>query len=84
MILLLRSGTSADRRKYFRLFSDGGALPRRRYANRGRRSRGRRASAVRFPAGANVAQAFGHDAAGGGRFLQLCREKAGLITPLFV
>jgi hypothetical protein len=31
-ILLLRSGVSADRRKYFRLFSDGGALPRRRYA----------------------------------------------------
>jgi hypothetical protein len=32
MILLLRSGASADRREYFRLFSDGGALPRRRYA----------------------------------------------------
>ena len=29
---------------------------------RGRRSRVRRARAVRFPAGANVAQAFGHDA----------------------
>ena len=28
----------------------------------GRRSRVRRARAVRFPAGANVAQAFGHDA----------------------
>jgi len=61
MILLLRSGTSADRRKYFRLFSDGGALPRRRYANRGRRSRVQLSRAVRFPAGANVAQAFGHD-----------------------
>jgi len=34
---------------------------------RGRRSRVRRARAVRFLAGANVAQAFGHDAAGGGR-----------------
>jgi len=32
MILLLRSGASADRRKLFRSFSDGGALPRRRYA----------------------------------------------------
>jgi hypothetical protein len=30
-ILLLRSGASADRRKLFRSFSDGGALPRRRY-----------------------------------------------------
>jgi hypothetical protein len=29
----LRSGASADRRKCFRLFSDGGALPRRRYAH---------------------------------------------------
>jgi hypothetical protein len=29
IILLLRSGASADRRKCFRLFSDGGALPRR-------------------------------------------------------
>jgi hypothetical protein len=28
----------------------------------GRRSRVQRARAVRFPAGANVAQAFGHDA----------------------
>jgi hypothetical protein len=27
------SGASADRRKIFLLFSDGGALPRRRYAN---------------------------------------------------
>jgi hypothetical protein len=36
-------------------------------AGRGRRSRVRLARAVRFPAGANVAQAFGHDAAGGGR-----------------
>jgi hypothetical protein len=33
MILLLRSGASADRRKCFRLFSDGGDLPSRRYAN---------------------------------------------------
>jgi hypothetical protein len=32
-ILLLRSGASADRRKHFRSFSDGGALPRRRYAH---------------------------------------------------
>jgi len=30
-IHLLRSGASADRRKLFRSFSDGGALPRRRY-----------------------------------------------------
>jgi hypothetical protein len=36
-------------------------------AGRGRRSRVRLSRAVRFPAGANVAQAFGHDAAGGGR-----------------
>jgi hypothetical protein len=45
----------------FSSFPDGGALPRRRYANHGRRSRVRRDS-IRFPAGANVAQAFGHDA----------------------
>jgi len=32
-ILLLRSGASADRRKLVRLFSDGGALPRRRYVH---------------------------------------------------
>jgi len=62
MMFRLRSGASVDRRKHFRSFSDGGALPRRRYANRGRRSRVRRARAVRFPAGANIAQAFGHDA----------------------
>jgi hypothetical protein len=37
MFLLLRSGASADRRKLFRSFSDGGALPRRRYANPGAR-----------------------------------------------
>ena len=66
-IHLLRSGASADRRKLFFLFSDGGALPRRRYANHGRRSRVRRARAFTFPAGANVTQAFGHDAAGCGR-----------------
>jgi hypothetical protein len=30
-ILLLRSGASADRRKFLLLFSDGGALPSRRY-----------------------------------------------------
>jgi hypothetical protein len=30
--LLLRSGAAADRRKLFFLFSDGGALPRRRYS----------------------------------------------------
>ncbi len=29
---LRSSGASADRRKLFRFFSDGGALPRRRYA----------------------------------------------------
>ena len=93
MILLLRSGASADRRKHFLFFSDGGALPRRRYAHATEGDDGpvlkfkRRDDAQllhrprqvaddeaasgapeRFAFGqrANVAQAFGHDAAGGG------------------
>jgi hypothetical protein len=86
-ILLLRSGVSADRRKYFRLFSDGGALPRRRYANRGRRSRVQLSRAVRFPAGANVAQAFGHDAAGMGEIsmpIMVCELLRGWRKSIFV
>ena len=48
------SGASADRRKYFLFFSDDGALPRRRNAHAAEGDDG-------------GVQAFGHDAAGGGR-----------------